>query len=188
LSEGEEHKREWPVWCAGLEAQGWRIDLGGLAQDREQLWAEAVIAASTEESLELDSELWADHAEAVKARIAVDPVMEVWRGKLQRVQGEWGELDGARGQSQYVKAITYTSLATYLEITHPQFGGRAMMGNSLRLVMSELGWNRPELVTFKSEKRARAFWRKPTADEQKNKPKSGAGLGEMDAKIDDGIM
>jgi predicted P-loop ATPase len=71
LSDQTGNRRWWPV-LVGM------IDLAGVATVRDQLFAEAVVAEATGESLELPPELWAVHAQVTGARMEVDP----WRAKV----------------------------------------------------------------------------------------------------------
>src|SRR5262249_34011278 len=59
------NRRFWPVRTG-------RINLGALARDRDQLWAEASVVESTGESLVIPEALWPDAAERQAARLAPD--------------------------------------------------------------------------------------------------------------------
>ena len=67
------NRRFWPVACG-------HIDVGGLAADRDQLWAEAAELEAGGESLFLPESLWGEAAALQEARREVDPWDEILAG------------------------------------------------------------------------------------------------------------
>jgi predicted P-loop ATPase len=65
------NRRFWPV-CVGT------IDLAAVRRDRDQLWAEAVVAEADGESLVISERLWPDVAVQQDARMELDP----WEDEL----------------------------------------------------------------------------------------------------------
>lgn len=69
------NRRFWPVACG-------KIDVDDLRRDRDQLWAEAVVAYQTGEPWWLDEGMEAQAAEEQEARLAIDPWEERLAGWL----------------------------------------------------------------------------------------------------------
>lgn len=73
------NRRFWPVRTG-------RIDLTGLARDRNQLWAEASKLESSDENLALPASLWVDMAELQSARLEDDP----WEDAISKYVSDHG--------------------------------------------------------------------------------------------------
>jgi hypothetical protein len=61
------NRRFWPVELEG------KIDLDGVARDRDQLWAEAAVLEASGEPLVIPEALWGDAAVEQQARMELDP-------------------------------------------------------------------------------------------------------------------
>jgi predicted P-loop ATPase len=73
------NRRFWPV-KVGV------IDLEGLRRDRDQLWAEAVLAEAGGEALVIPSHLWSVAAEATEGRMEYDPWEEMIGSHLDKLE------------------------------------------------------------------------------------------------------
>ena len=135
------NRRFWPV-RTGV------IDLEALAQDRDQIWAEAQHYASKGESLGLDPSLWSDAGRAQEERRQEDPWEEVLRG----VKGH--AVDHTPGEFR----VTSTELFfAHLKMT----ADKLTTGQSKRLstVMNTLGWTGPRTLRVEGEP-VRGYFRK----------------------------
>ena len=77
LKDDTGNRRFWPVKTA-------EIDLEGLKQDRDQIWAEAVRREAQGESIELPRELWGEAEVQQQARMGIDP----WREAIDDLLGD----------------------------------------------------------------------------------------------------
>jgi predicted P-loop ATPase len=146
-----ENRRFWCVGCGEL-------NLVQLAKDREQLWAEAVAAAYTDESLELPKELWEEANEVAEQRKIEDPRLEVWGAKLK------GLVDDTTKQimNQEVEVYVIDWPAIYNRVgldDKINISGQSYVGKLLRQIMAQLGWQRGKFTDGK-----RWFWRKDKDD------------------------
>jgi Virulence-associated protein E len=156
----QENRRFWCVTC-GI------IDLLALAQDREQLWAEAVVAARSEESLELPQTLWeAANIEAEKRRID-DPMLEVWTAKLKNLAKTKPApplLNHPEKVGVWVYGIDYPCIFVQLDLkTDTPVLGHSVTGRRIREAMRRNGWNMPR--KFKKDGHSvRYYWREGEED------------------------
>jgi len=146
-----ENRRFWCVGCGEL-------NLVQLAKDREQLWAEAVAAAYTDESLELPKELWEEANEVTEQRKIEDPRLEVWSAKLK------GLVDDTTKQimNQEVEVYVVDWPTIYNRVgldDRINVTGHSYIGKLLRQIMAQLGWQRRKFTGGK-----RLFWRKDKDD------------------------
>jgi predicted P-loop ATPase len=63
------NRRFWPVAII-------KVDIEAVRQDRDQLWAEAVVGEATGEALYLPEELWPDAGKRQESRLIPDPLAE----------------------------------------------------------------------------------------------------------------
>jgi predicted P-loop ATPase len=152
-----ENRRFWCVKCG-------TIDLEAIAQDREQLWAEAAMLAATDESLELPKELWeASNAEAEKRKVE-DLQFETWMDELKGFVNRGDpkdptplfepQLNHPGGTGQMVYGVEWTKITKRLGIDS-KVSGRSSLGQKLKAVMIALGWNGTDKFTAGK----RYFWR-----------------------------
>jgi len=111
------NRRFWPLRVG-------QIDLDGLRRDRDQLWAEAVIAEHLGESVELPPKMWALAAAEQAQRLVVDP----WEAILAPL------LDGKDG---YVMT-TDINIKLGLDARHQNSGGARRIAN----ILNKLGFER----------------------------------------------
>ena len=130
LRDATGNRRFWPV------ATG-EIDLAGLAENRDQIWAEAAAAETKGESVILPKELWDTAAEQQDARREVDP----WLDILAAVTGE-EEQDEFRVSSKKL-------LSEILDI--PADRQLPHVAKRLADCMRRLGWSGPEKIRIKKE-------------------------------------
>jgi predicted P-loop ATPase len=144
-----ENRRFWCVKCGS-------IDLEAIAQDREQLWAAAVAAANSEESLELPQELWeASNAEADKRKMD-NPQDEIWKGKLKGlIDDTTPKVNHPGGTGEKVYGVTWANIFNHLGMSDVHVTGNSIMGKRLKLIMDQLGWAQ----TKKLKDGITYFWR-----------------------------
>jgi hypothetical protein len=80
LSDPTGNRRFWPIECQ-------RVDLAGLAADRDQLWAEVVAMFRAGETCDLAPKWWSDAAAEQKAREVVSPIEERLVALLDGIEG-----------------------------------------------------------------------------------------------------
>lgn len=122
------NRRFWPVRIG-------RIDLDGLARDRDQLWAEAAQIERCGMSLMLPESLWSGASVEQEARQIQDGWMDVLdnvTGKL--IEGEY-------------RVTTYELYSAHLELGSDRIS--PVISKRLGYVMRRLGWHGPK--TFKNE-------------------------------------
>jgi len=137
-----------------------KIDLVGLARDRDQLWAEAVALEAQSEPLVLHETLWAVAAAIAKQREEVDPWEDMLERKLASWQAKNFKSDGAftlanndLGEPEW--RVSTACLLNFLEVgTDRQTNNHT---KRLATVMRNLGWERPETPIRIGEKICRGF-------------------------------
>lgn len=114
-----------------------KIDLDGLRRDRDQLWAEAVVAEAAGETLVIDKELWDEAAAVVGGRRPDDPWEDIL-ARVERAPNAGGSVERADG---CVKVTTEFLLNGVLGIS-PE---KVSQTHTKRLarVMDRLGWEKP---------------------------------------------
>jgi hypothetical protein len=139
----ERHLRKHP--CGDLMM----IDLAGVQRDRDQLWAEAVVAERTGEPLVISEKLWPDAKVQQEARMEVDPwadaieaalhiKMKHWPPKVKGVwSGQFALADDKNGNRQWRVSSDFL-LVEVLELPKQ----RQSNNHTKRLakVMRSLGW------------------------------------------------
>jgi predicted P-loop ATPase len=144
------NRRFWPV-CVGV------IDLAGVHRDRDQLWAEAVVAEAGGEALVIPEKLWPDVAVQQEARMELDPwedelsmTLERLIGLAQRtglrsfmLDGQFGKGADASGNPEWRVSTDYL-LTNVLSVPKE----RQSNNHTKRLagIMRRLGWIRSEEV------------------------------------------
>jgi predicted P-loop ATPase len=108
----------WPVQCGF-------IDLAKLAQDRDQLWAEAVVKYR-QESYALPQELYAHATETQLARTLADPMIETMEPIL----------EGKRGN------ISAELVYQHLGLTPNGRRPSKYVAEDVRQMMKKLGWEK----------------------------------------------
>jgi hypothetical protein len=132
LTDDTGNRRFWPVSAS-------KIDLVGLARDRNQLWAEANMVEATGEPLVLDGGLWKEAAMLVESRLADDP----WIATLAQVERQVNIIDGkfsrefgeTRASSDWLLRDVLDINPNVINTTHPK---------RLAACMRKLGWTGPK--------------------------------------------
>ena len=137
------NRRFWPVKTG-------KIDLTGIAEIRDQLWAEAAEAETTDEAITLPESLWQKAAEQQAARREDDP----WLDILADVEG------GSVGKE--IRVSSRDLLANYLNIPVDRQGPH--VAQRLADCMRRLGWSGPEKMRINGQS-VRGFRRPPKNDE-----------------------
>jgi Virulence-associated protein E len=155
------NRRWWPVRLKG------KIDLGRLERDRDQLWAEAVVAEASGEGLVIPEALWGAAAIEQDARMEVDawlePIadhlhdLEVGRSNL---EGQFSSKDKGKGEGpgEFVPEFRVSSaylLGTVLGIGESYRGQRET--KRLADVMRTLGWELAQFPIKVGKKSCRAY-------------------------------
>jgi Virulence-associated protein E-like domain len=117
------NRRFWPVKTG-------TIDIDGLRQDRDQLWAEASAAEAEGTPLVLPESLWDDARAAQEERREHDP----WEDLL---AGIVGVRDGEEERIASMEVLTVNLGIAAKEVTK-------VHGERLKLVMHALGWGGPK--------------------------------------------
>ncbi len=130
------NRRWWPVECG-------RIDLQGLQQNRDQLWAEAVVRERSGESIRLDAKYWEPAAQLQGARTELDP----WSDVLSEIKGEL--VGGERRISSMAVFGSLGMTNDKLQMHHYK---------RLSLIMNKLGWEGPKPLWI-NEKTTRGYSR-----------------------------
>jgi predicted P-loop ATPase len=137
------NRRYWPVKVG-------KIDLAGVARDRDQLWAEAAAAEATGEPLVIDEELWSDAAAEQSARVANDPWEDVlctalarlvWRGK--DIEGKFVRAADQSGEPEC--RVSSDHLLTDV-LSLPKERQHNNHTKRLATIMRGLGWHKPDTV------------------------------------------
>ena len=113
------------------------IDLDALKRDRDQLWAETVVAEATGETLVIDKELWSEAAAVVGERLPDDPWQDILAG-VETMPNAGGSLERAEG---YIKVTSEFLLNGVLCISPVQVNQNHT--KRLARVMERLGWEKP---------------------------------------------
>ena len=136
------NRRFWPVEVG-------MIDLQAIKRDRDQLWAEAVVAEATGEALVIPQVLWPDVEAQQKAKMEDDPWENILFGELER----WMVLGGAKvaggltkmsdkdGEPEWRVGSDWL-LTDVLQIPKERQGNNH--AKRLAAVMRDLGWRHPE--------------------------------------------
>jgi predicted P-loop ATPase len=134
------NRRFWPVKVG-------RIDLAGITRDRDQLWAEAVVAEAGGEPLTIPEELWGDAAAEQKARMNQDVWEDLLSTRLAGLRKNKRSIDGTfvlaaddSGNSEW-RVSTHFLLTDVLCISKERQGDAVT--KRLANVMRGLGWTRP---------------------------------------------
>src|SRR5262245_34028023 len=123
-----------------------KIDLVGLARDRDQLWAEAVALEAQGEPLVLHEELWAVAEAMAQSRAELDPWEDVLASQLAKWEAKTFKSDGAftlanndLGEPEW--RVSTACLLNVLDLDPD----RQTNNHTKRLatVMRSLGWERP---------------------------------------------
>ena len=138
------NRRFWPVKLVG------KIDLAGVARDRDQLWAEAAAAEAAGEELVIPEELWADAAVQQIARMQDNPWEDAIAARLATIEKNGGEggangwfdlaADG-EGRDQWRVSSDYLLTVVLGLAKERQTTAHA---RHLAGIMRKLGWTRPE--------------------------------------------
>ena len=119
-----------------------KIDLVGLARDRNQLWAEAVALEAQGEPLVLHETFWAVAEALAQSRAEVDP----WEDMLERKLASW-QAKNFKSDGAFTLADNEWRVSTAYLLGELDLGpDRQTNTHTKRLatVMRSLGWERPE--------------------------------------------
>jgi hypothetical protein len=150
------NRRWWPVKLHG------RIDLSGLARDRDQLWAEAVAAEAADEPLVIPESLWGAAAIEQQARMEVDAWEEPIAAQLSILEAKRGNLPSCfsskDADKKCVPEFRVSSaylLGQVLNISENHRGPRET--KRLADVMRSLGWKLAQYPIKVGIKTCRAY-------------------------------
>ncbi len=139
LRDATGNRRWWPVKCHG------RIDLSALQRDRDQLWAEAVVAEATGEGLVIPEGLWGAAAIEQQARMEIDAWLEpissalsILEAKRANMEGSFSSKDADKNCAPEFRVSTAYLLGNVLCIEESRRGQRDT--KRLADVMRTLGW------------------------------------------------
>jgi Virulence-associated protein E len=152
------NRRWWPVKLHG------RIDLSGLVRDRDQIWAEAVAAEATDESLVIPESLWGVAAIEQQARMEIDAWLEPISDHLAKLETKRANKEGmfwSDGTDKYcVPEFRVSSaylLDAVLSISESHRGPRET--KRLADVMRTLGWQLAQYPIKVGKKTCRAYFK-----------------------------
>jgi len=136
------NRRFWPVEV-GV------IDLDAVARDRDQLWAEAVVAEAGGEPLVIPQVLWPDVEAQQKSKMEDDPWENILFGELERgmllggakVGGGLAKMAGKEGEPEWRVGSDWL-LTDVLQIPKERQGNNH--AKRLAAVMRDLGWRHPD--------------------------------------------
>lgn len=141
------------------------IKLDALKQDRDQLWAEAVMLEAKGESINLPRALWSDASRIQEERMETDPWMDILQKNLN------GELHHG-----FYRITSHDILTNILEI--PSYLQKREHWSKLATLMKKLGWSGSKTITMKDGKKLKGYERPATVDELRNdKSKNNGGNG-----------
>ncbi|MFT3987969.1 VapE domain-containing protein [Aestuariivirga sp.] len=132
------NRRFWPVKAGN-------IDLGAIARDRDQLWAEAAYLEAKGESINLPEGLWPEATKEQDARLEDDP----WFDQLSDLHGEVFEGDERKSTADILEHCLKLTPATQ----------QAYHTKRLAQIMRKLGWEGPKLLKFSKGAVARGYRR-----------------------------
>jgi predicted P-loop ATPase len=133
------NRRFWPVPII-------KVDIEAVRRDRDQLWAEAVVAEATGEALYLPEELWPDAEKRQESRLIPDP----WADQLWMFREEADIIEFAKitaGSVQclpdesgilYWRVLSEYILSTILKI--PQEKQSNAQAKKVKAIMTSFGW------------------------------------------------
>lgn len=132
------NRRFWPV------AVG-RVDIEGLARDRDQIWAEAAAVERTGLSLELPERLWKEAALLQDARREDDP----WEEILTAIKGRDKSAEGkpfltGDGKFMELRVSTRDIYEIYLRLSTDKMTD--IVSKRVGMIMRRLGWEGPKLI------------------------------------------
>jgi putative DNA primase/helicase len=129
------YRRFWPVTVG-------KIDLEALKRDRDQLWAEAVVAEATGEDLMIDQSLWGEANKRANERRVVDP----WEDILARVESSMSELRKLsieKGESRVASNYLFSNFLCINPANIKVPDTRRVAG-----IMRRLGWKGPKVLNI----------------------------------------
>jgi hypothetical protein len=137
------NRRFWPVEV-GV------IDLVAVARDRDQLWAEAVVAEASGEPLVIPQVLWPDVEARQKAKMEDDPWENILFGELERwmlnggakIAGGLSKMSDKEGEPEWRVSSDWL-LTDVLQIPKERQGNNH--AKRLAAVMRDLEWQHPEV-------------------------------------------
>jgi hypothetical protein len=150
------NRRWWPVKLSGT------IDLSALQRDRDQLWAEAVVAEANGEGLVIPEDLWGAVAIEQHARMEIDAWQEPiadYLGRLEAnradLEGRFSSKDADKDCAPEFRASSAFLLGDVLGIGESSRGQRET--KRLADVMRSLGWKLAQYPIKVGKKTCRAY-------------------------------
>jgi len=142
------NRRFWPV-------QTGRVDLHGLARDRDQLWAEAAAIESRAVPLLLPEALWSETARLQDERLDHDP----WEDLLAAVTGKTKTPDGklymtGDGRQLEARILSQDLLDGALGLARDKMSD--VTAKRVSNIMRRLGWDGPKVIRI-GEARGRGY-------------------------------
>ena len=127
------NRRFWPVVTG-------KIDLVGLARDRDQLFAEAAAVEATGEGLVIDEPVWGEAAERTDARLPSDPWQDIL-ARLVNMPTAYGSIERIDGE------IRVTSQFLLDGVLHLDPAKQKVTdGKRVSAIMKRLGWAKPDNI------------------------------------------